>query len=144
MLNGIVVEDEDTAARVADELAAGTEFAELLATENLDPSLSEAGGDIGCITGDQVAEATTVEFVQVATTLSADDPVATSPLFDTEGNEFAWVVLAFRPFDELTPADAATVTATIDSANRLATVDVYVDPRYGTFDPATGQVVALG
>ncbi len=143
-INGIVVDTEDTAERVADELTAGADFAELLATENLDPSLGDAGGNVGCVTGDQVAEASTLEFVQVAATLSADNPFAVAPLVDTEGNEIAWAVLAFRPFDDLTPADAAAITATIDSANRLAAADVYVDPRYGTFDPATGQVVALG
>ena len=143
-ISGIVVETEDTANRVADELVAGTDFAELLAAENLDPSLGSAGGDIGCITSDQLTEAVDVEFVQVAAGLSADDPIAASPLFDPEGNEFAWVVLKFRSFAELSAADADAVTAAIDSAARLADADVFVDPRYGTFDAATGQVVALG
>jgi hypothetical protein len=143
-INGIVVETEDTANTVADDLAAGADFADLLAAENLDPSLGDAGGNVGCITSDQLAEAVDVEFVQVAAGLSADDPIAVSPLFDTEGNEFAWVVLEFRPFAELTPEDAETVTAAIDSAVRLANADVFVDPRYGTFDAETGQVVALG
>jgi parvulin-like peptidyl-prolyl isomerase len=143
-ISGIVVEAEDTANRVADELVAGADFAELLAAENLDPSLGSAGGDIGCITSDQLTEAVDVEFVQVAAGLTADDPIAVSPLFDPEGNEFAWVVLKFRPFAELSAADADTVTAAIDSAARLADADVFVDPRYGTFDAATGQVVALG
>lgn len=143
-ISGIVVETEDTANRVADELVAGADFAELLAAENLDPSLGSAGGDIGCITSDQLTEAVDTEFVQVAAGLSADDPIAVSPLFDPEGNEFAWVVLKFRSFAELSAADADAVTAAIDSAARLADADVFVDPRYGTFDAATGQVVALG
>jgi len=143
-ISGIVVETEDTADRVADELVAGADFAELLAAENLDPSLGNAGGDIECITGDQQTQAVDVEFVQVAAGLSADDPIAVSPLFDTEGNEFAWVVLVFRPFAELAPTDADAVTATIDATARLADADVFVDPRYGTFDAATGRVVALG
>jgi hypothetical protein len=143
-ISGIVVETEDTANRVADELVDGADFAELLAVENLDPSLGSAGGDIGCISSDQLTEAVDVEFVQVAAALSADDPIAVSPLFDPEGNEFAWVVLKFRPFAELSAADADTVTAAIDSAARLADADIFVDPRYGTFDAATGQVVALG
>jgi hypothetical protein len=54
------------------------------------------------------------------------------------------MVLSFRPFAELSPEDATSVTAAIDNANRLATADVFVDPRYGTFDATTGQVVALG
>lgn len=143
-VSGIVVETEDTAERVAQELADGADFAELLAAENLDPSLGDVGGDVGCITQDQITEAGDVEFVVVASGLNADEPIATAPLFDTVGNEFAWVVLAFRPFAELTPADADTVVAALDAAARLADADVYVDPRYGTFDAATGQVVALG
>jgi len=143
-ISGIVVETEDTATRVADELAGGADFAELLAAENLDPSLGSVGGDIGCITSSQLTQAVDAEFVQVAAGLSADDPIGVSPLFDTEGNQFAWVVLVFRPFAELTSADADTVTAAIDSAARLAGADIFVDPRYGTFDAATGQVVALG
>jgi hypothetical protein len=143
-ISGIVVEDRDTAARVADELTGGADFAELLEAENLDPSLGEAGGDVGCITSSQVDEAADLEFVQVAASLSAENPVDIAPLLDNEANEFAWVVMSFRSFAELTPTDAETVTAAIDTADRLATADVFVDPRYGTFDATTGQVVALG
>lgn len=143
-VNGIVVEDEATAVGVADELDGGADFVDVFATENLDPSLGEAGGDIGCITSDQVTEAADVAFVQTIATLSADKPLDVSVLVDTTGAEFAWVVVAFRQFAELTPADVDTVTTAIDSAARLATADVFVDPRYGTFDAATGQVVALG
>jgi hypothetical protein len=143
-VSGIVVDSNDTATRVADELASDADFDEVLAAENLDPSLGDAGGDIGCITSDQITEAVDVEFVQVAAGLSADDPIGIAPLLDNEGNEFAWVVMSFRSFADLNPTDAATVTAAIDSASRLATADIFVDPRYGTFDAATGQVVALG
>ena len=101
----------------ADDLAAGADFAELLEAENLDQSLGEAGGDVGCITRDQIAEAGDVEFVQVAAGLSADNPVDISPLFDQLGNEFAWVVLEFRTFDALSPADVEGVTTAIDNAS---------------------------
>jgi len=143
-VSGIVVETEDTANRVADELVAGAGFDELFAVENLDASLAGSGGNIGCITGGQVTEAADVEFVQVAARLSADDPIGVSALPETASSQVAWVVLVFQPFDQLDPTDAANVTTTIDSANRLADADVFVDPRYGTFDAATGQVVALG
>ena len=143
-INGIVVEDRDTAARVADELAGGAAFADLLAAENLDPTLGEAGGDVGCITSRQAADGADVEFVQVAGALNAANPVDIAPLFDTEGSEFAWVTLVFRPFDELSPTDVETVTTSLDTANRLAAAEVFVDPRYGTFDASSGQVVPLG
>ncbi len=143
-INGIVVADQATADRIADELTGGADFAELLATENLDPSLGDVGGDVGCLTSDVVAEAAEIEFVQIAASLSTDDPIATSSLLDTEGGEFAWVVLSFRSFAELVPADADRVTAAVTATARLATADIFVDPRYGTFDASTGQVVALG
>ena len=143
-VNGIVVEERDTATRVADELTSGADFATLLEVENLDPSLGEAGGDIGCLTDDQLIEAGDVEFIQVAASLNADTPIDISPLTDQQGIEFAWVVLEFRTFDALSPTDVELVTTTINSAARLANADVFVDPRYGTFDAATGQVVALG
>lgn len=143
-INGIVVDAEDTATRVVDELLGGGDFAALLEAENLDPSLGEAGGDVGCLTNDQIAEAGDVPFVEVAAQLSADDPVDSSALFDQLGNEFAWVVLEFRSFDDLAPADADTVTAVLGTAARLAEADVFVSPRYGTFDATSGQVVPLG
>jgi hypothetical protein len=143
-INGIVVEDQDTATGVADDLADGGDFGALLETENLDPSLGEVDGDVGCLTSDQIAGAGDVPFVEVAASLSADNPVASSALFDQLGNEFAWVVLQFRTFDELSPADADAVTATLDTAAQLADADVYVSPRYGTFDATSGQVVPLG
>lgn len=143
-VSGIVVEQRDTAVGVADELASGTDFTELLEAENLDPSLGEAGGDIGCITGDQIAEAADIEFVQATASLNAENPIDIAPLFDQAGNEFAWVVLQFRPFDALSPTDVDTVTTVIDAAARLAAADVFVDSRYGTFDADTGQVVPLG
>ena len=143
-ISGIVVADEETAIRVADDLAGGADFAELLAAENLDPSLGDVGGEIGCITSDQAAQAADVEFVQLALTLNADQPRGAAPLFDPTGAPLGWVVIVFRPFAELSATDADVVTSTIDAAIRAENADVYVDPRYGTWDPTTGQVVALG
>ena len=53
-------------------------------------------------------------------------------------------MLQFRTFDELSPADADAVTGALDTAAQLADADVFVSPRYGTFDATTGQVVPLG
>ena len=79
-----------------------------------------------------------IPFVDAAATLSADEPIGTSALFDANDNEIAWVVLRFRPFEELSTDEVAMIsTGAVDA-------DVHVDARYGTFDPVTGQVVALG
>jgi hypothetical protein len=65
-------------------------------------------------------------------------------LVDPTGVEFAWVVVNFREFAALEPADLELLSTTISSADRLAEADIFVDPRYGTFDATTGQVVGLG
>jgi hypothetical protein len=142
--NGIVVADESTADRVASELDDGAEFDELLVTENLDETLTASGGDVGCVTNEILEQSADIEFIRTASTLSADDAVGTAPLVDQTGAEFAWVVLEFRDFAGLRPADLELVTSTIELADRLAAADVFVDPRYGTFDTTTGQVVGLG
>jgi hypothetical protein len=142
--NGIVVADEATATRVADELGGGAEFDELLVTENLDETLTASGGDVGCVTKEILEQSPGVEFVETAAELSADEPVGLAPLVDQTGAAVAWVVLAFRDFARLEPADVDLVTTTIELADRFAEADVFVDPRYGTFDTATGQVVGLG
>jgi hypothetical protein len=142
--NGIVVADEDAAFRVAGELEGGADFGELLVTENLDDALTEAGGNVGCVTNQILAQAPDVEFIRVASTLSPEVPVAYAPLVDPTGVEFAWVVVNFREFAALEPADLELLSTTITSADRLAEADIFVDPRYGTFDATTGQVVGLG
>jgi hypothetical protein len=52
-----------------------------------------------------------------------------------------------RPYDDLLPeSKTAIADATIPQAKLNAIVgatDVYVDPRYGRWDPATNSVVAL-
>jgi hypothetical protein len=142
--NGIVVADEAAASRVAGELEDGAEFGELLVAENLDDALTEAGGNVGCVTNEILAQAPDVEFIRVASTLSPEVPVAYAPLVDPTGVEFAWVVVSFRDFAALEPADLELLSTTITSADRLAEADIFVDPRYGTFDATTGQVVGLG
>jgi hypothetical protein len=67
-----------------------------------------------------------------------------APLVDQTGAEFGWVVLEFRDAAALQPDDLELVTSTMTRADQLADVDVFVDPRYGTFDATTGQVVGLG
>lgn len=142
--NGIVVADETTATRVSSELDDGTDFVELLLAENLDDTLTASGGDVGCVTNEILERSADIEFIRVASTLSAEVTVGTAPLTDQTGAEFAWVVLEFRDFAGLRPADLDLVAGTIELADRFAGADVFVDSRYGTFDATTGQVVGLG
>jgi hypothetical protein len=143
-ISAIIVTDEESATRVAEDLTGGADFDEVLGAENIEPSLGDAGGDLGCVTSEQAQQAGDVEYVRTALALDASDPIGAAPLVNAEGAEIAWIVMKFRSFAELSDADAATVTTTIGTRNQAATADVWVDPRYGTWDPTTAQVVALG
>ena len=142
--NAIVVADEETATRVAGELTGGAAFDELFAAENIDPDLATRGGDIGCLTSATLAQSPESEFITEVSGLSTDTAVGTAPLIDQAGTELGWVVLRFRDFAGLGADDVTLVTETITAAERLAEADIFVDPRYGTFDTTTGQVVGLG
>jgi len=138
-LSVIVVEDEATADTVAAELDGGRPFDETFAESNIDQAQTETGGHLECVPRDVVDAAPEQPFIQASVVLDAADPVGTAPLLNTDGDEVGWVVVVFRSFDELADEDIAIVAAAQGS-----TADVYVDPRYGTFDGSTGQVIGLG
>jgi hypothetical protein len=140
-IDAIVVEDEGLSEQLLADLEGGADFGELFAANNIDPSIAETEGRVDCIVGDQLNAATDTPFVQEAIFLTADDPLSSAPILDLEGATVAWVVMRFRPFDELTPEDIAAVAGVIPVDTTGA--DVFVDPRYGTFDRETGQVVAV-
>ena len=52
-----------------------------------------------------------------------------------------------RPYDDLLPESKSLIASASVSQDRLDAIvdaaDVYVDPRYGRWDPASGSVVAL-
>jgi hypothetical protein len=137
-LSAIVVDDEATATDLAAELDGGAAFADLFAAENLDQQLATTNGALPCLTAADIDTAEGVPFIDVAVGLDAAERFGSAPLVDDAGTEVAWVVLAFRPFAELTEDDIALI-----STGRV-TADVHVDPRYGTFDQSTTQVVPLG
>lgn len=56
-------------------------------------------------------------------------------------------VLMLRPYDDLLLESRSLIAGTLVSQEQLDAIvdaaDIYVDPRYGRWDPATGSVVAL-
>lgn len=143
-LQAIVVADSTAAEDTVSELESGTSFEEIFQAANIDPSIAGDLGAIPCIGGPDLESPEGIPLIEAALQLSASDTVGSSPLVDESGAEVAWAVIVFRPFDELGFDDIDVVTASIDLSSELADADVYVDPRYGTFDKSTGQVVALG
>lgn len=143
-LSAIVTETEDAADAAAADLDGGTDFATVFGATNIDPTLVDATGVLPCITSGDLAAGAGTPLIDAAATLSADTPVATTVLLDDFGDPVAWAVLSFRTFDQLEVVDVDFVTASIDVSGAAADADIHVDPRYGTFDPVLGQVVALG
>lgn len=138
-VSAIVVADQATAEAVADDITGGTPFADAFAASNIDDQIAATGGALPCAPSDDEANAG-VPFLVAAADLTPDDDVATAPLLDQVGQEVAWVVVRFRPFDELGDDDVAAMNATQAAAD----IDIHVDPRYGTYDRVNAQVVALG
>ncbi len=132
-----------TADAALDDIESGTDFVEVFQRDNLDQSLTATNGAIPCISAADLEGNAGTPFIDVAATLSADNPTGSAVLLDDTGAEVAWVVLVFRSFDELDSVDAEQVTSLIDVTEFTADADVYVDSRYGTFDAATGTVVSL-
>jgi hypothetical protein len=143
-LSAIVVEEEATAEEALAAIEGGADFAEVFTANNLDTSLDATNGAIPCLGPEDIATNITTPFVAVGATMSPDTPLAIAPLLDTSGAPFGWVVLSFRSFDELDEAEVEQVSGLVDVSEAAATADVFVDPRYGTFDAATGTVVGLG
>lgn len=143
-LSAIVVEQETTADEALAALEGGADFAEVFTADNLDPSLEATTGAIPCLGPEDIANNIATPFVAVGATMGSDTPLAVAPLLDTTGAAFAWVVLSFRSFDELDDTEVDQLSGLVDVSEAAATADVFVDPRYGTFDADTGTVVGLG
>lgn len=144
-VSAIVVEDQATADDALSELDGGADFVEVFSANNVDQSLVATDGDIPCLSPEDIVNnAASTPFVAVAATMSPDEPHAVAPLLDTTGEEFAWVVLSFRSFDDLAETEVEQLAGVIDVSAAAADTDIHVDARYGTFDPETGTVVGLG
>ncbi len=128
---------DDAAARLRD----GDEYATVFEEFNLDPNLTADGG--GCIPLAQIdPAATSSPDVRALFSITESDPVAAATTQTQLGDEFGLVVV-HRPYAELNEVDGEAARTQIASSIVADGIDVYVDPRYGTFDPSFG-VVPLG
>jgi PPIC-type PPIASE domain len=129
----IVVDSQLAAEAIKDQLDAGVDFAQLATSNSTDPGAAENSGYYGCLDG--LADA--VEpFLSAATTQPigvVSDPVET---------EFGFHLILVT--DQPTSSELASVAvvSVLDTATNDK--DVTVDPRYGTWDRANGQVLPPG
>ena len=137
----ILVATEEEAVEIVALLGAGGDFAALAAERSVDPGSAAQGGSIGCVT----RGSTVPEFEQA---------LFSQPIGEVGGpvqTEFGFHVLRVDrrevpPLDEVrgeieqrlsNEARQAFGTWFVDA---LSAADVTVDPRYGEWNPATGDI----
>jgi len=141
----ILVASADKAQAIRTQLLAGADFAALAAAESTDTGSARNGGDLGC-----QPRGVYVEAFEKAIW---DGPVGT--VQEPVKTEFGYHLILVsrrgsRTFDEarsdvadsLAPEPFAALQQWLTV--QWATVPVTVDPRFGTWNPATGQVDPVG
>lgn len=137
----LLVDTEEAAATAESELVGGANFETVFADYNVDPSLTLDTANLGCIAAAELPVGQGNAFVDSLPLLTGDDPVVTAALADENGGIIGYSVARLTPFDLLSTDDVAIIEANqpIDPA-RVAAADIYIDPRYGSFDPQFGAV----
>ena len=126
----ILVATADEAADIQAAIAEGAEFGELARTRSQDPGSASVDGSLGCLDG---LQDTVAPFLEVATNQPVGD------VSDPVQTEFGFHLILVS--DEPPSQDLAALS--IDAVIRSVTNDqnVVIDPRYGQWDRANGQVL---
>jgi hypothetical protein len=135
----ILVETEAEATDALDQLAGGADFAELAASESLDTASGADGGNLPCEPASSFADAYVPEFVEASLAADIGEPVGPVQ------SEFGYHVILLRPSDRVEVSDLAALYSDISLRFQRAAhgTDIYVDPRFGSFNSTSG-VVAIG
>ena len=141
-LAAITVANVDDANNVLATINGGTTFADAAHQFSTDTIIGEAGGVVKSQDGNECTDAGSLN--PAVTAALKDTPVGQPIAADLE--TFS-AVLMLRPFDELLPESKSLIASAAVSQEQLdaiiETADIYVDSRYGRWDPATGSVVTL-
>lgn len=134
----VLVDNEATADEVLDRLADGAEFADMAAEYSLDSSAA-SGGNLPCGTTADFTNQYIPEFVEAALDAEIGEPVG--PV----ASQFGFHVILVRPYDDIGPEELAQALSTPQMRFDFASsdLDIYVDPRYGSFNASSG-IVPLG
>lgn len=134
----LTITAEQTAAAQA-ALAAGRDFAEVAAEFSLDQATIVNGGALPCTNTAQFERSYVTEFVEAS--LGATMNVVTEPV----ATAFGFHLIRLDPYSELRAPeiDAIYLSEGMRFQRAARAASVYVDPRYGRFDPMAG-VIALG
>lgn len=145
-LRRIVVDSEDAAGDVLDELEAGADFATLATERSIDHATAADGGAVTSPDGQDclpLTQATSsVDAAVVDAALETRPGVPVGPVETAEG----WEVIEARPYGEIGDSLSALYEERAGDLlffGHLATADIDVDPRYGRWDPVAFSVVGL-
>jgi hypothetical protein len=132
-------EDANTALAT---INAGMAFDDAARMFSTDTVLAADGGIVKGPDGSECLQPTTVNAA--ATDALQGVPIG-QPIVADLGTFSA--VLVMRPYDDLQPESKSLIATATVSQDQLDTMvgssDIYVDPRYGRWDPETGTVVTL-
>ena len=141
-LAAITVASIDEANNVLTALQSGTTFANAAKQFSTDATIKEAGGVVKDANGNECLDPTTVN--PAVTAALKDTPVGQPIAADLD--TFS-AVLMMRPYDELLPESQTSFASASVTQEELTAIvdaaDIYVDPRYGRWDPASSSVVTL-
>jgi hypothetical protein len=141
-LAAIPVATLDDANNVLTTLQSGTSFADAAKQFSTDPTIGQAGGVVVGADGSECFDTAAVnpDVTKVLTGTAVGQPV-------TAQLSTLTAVLMMRPYDDLLPESQARIASASVTDDQVATMvgdtPVYVDPRYGRWDPASGSVVPL-
>lgn len=146
-LRHILVETEQEAKDIIDELRNGADFAGLAAGRSLEASANITGGALTdteseCLPTAQYISGFDADFVAAA--FAAPATTWSRPA----ETQFGWHIILNRPWSEV----GSDVIASYASPNGplfyvdavLNSADVTIDSRYGRWDPPSGRIVPLG
>ncbi len=138
----ILVETEEEAQAVLQELADGADFEQLAAERSTDTGSAQSGGALEaqpgqpCIPLEQAESALDATFFEAAAAAVPGEPVGPVQ------TQFGWHIILARPYDEVASAvDTAVGQQLFDE--HMATIAIEVDPRYGRWDSDERSVVPL-
>ncbi|MFN0091067.1 MAG: peptidylprolyl isomerase, partial [Acidimicrobiales bacterium] len=141
----VLVQTEEEAQKALADLRSGRDFDQLASERSIDPGSKAVGGSLGCQPKSQYVP----EFedaVWNASLKTLVGPVKTQFGYHVirvdEEKQLTYADVRDRIAAQLAPSKGDTVARWI--AERLAKAQISVDPRFGVWDPAAGQVTPLG
>ena len=132
----ILVETEEDAQAVLDELADGADFEQVAAERSTDTGSAQSGGALEAQPGQPCIPLEQAESALDATFFEAAAGVPGEPVGLVQ-TPFGWHVILARPYDEVAlVVDSAVGQQLFDE--HMATITIEVDPRYGRWDSDEG------